>query len=654
MDRVEAEAGEVAVDWSAAALECDVVMKGGIASGVVYPRALTEFAKTYRFRGVGGASAGAIGAAFAAAAEFGRDKGGFNLLEQIPAKLGNGALKDLFQPQDSTAALLPILLEATAPGAAGVRWRAILGILCKRFPLAGILGSVWGGALILLGVVAGVMIAQFVSLVAGAIAGLIVVLSGLMLLAVGWLVGVGSRVINKLTVSVPENMFGICRGLSEGNGPGLTDWLSERIDELAGLTTAERPLTFGQLWGTSDPTAETNPALRKINLLMVTSCLSRTRPYEMPWDARNFFYDPADWDVLFPPYIMSALASANSGPPPGSSAKDSSEWTWITQRAENQGLRRLPSASDLPVVVATRMSLSFPLLISAIPLKSVNFRSKSSQEAIGGYRNNMTSASALAFETLWFTDGGLCSNFPLHMFDAPLPTRPTFGINLGHLPDGAEASQDQLKNIDWAKDNRDGLLPTHRPIAESGAAAVKDFTLAALDMSRNWQDNSYLDVPGYRDRIVRVLHSDSEGGLNLSMDPDTLAGLADRGRIAARAMVEQFTEPRYANEANGWANHRWVRYRALLAGMPDFLRGFRAGREALNPTGSAPLSSSNPPVNTAAPPGYKMTGAGLALADVISSELYNADAAVAAAAPATVAAIRKLPRAGRIRRIPSI
>ena len=43
--------------------ECNVIMKGGITSGVIYPRALSEFAKTYRFRSLGGASAGAIGAA---------------------------------------------------------------------------------------------------------------------------------------------------------------------------------------------------------------------------------------------------------------------------------------------------------------------------------------------------------------------------------------------------------------------------------------------------------------------------------------------------------------------------------------------------------------------------------------------------------------
>jgi Patatin-like phospholipase len=52
-------------------LECDIVMKGGITSGVIYPLAVCELAKTYRLHSLGGASAGAIAAAAAAAAEVG-------------------------------------------------------------------------------------------------------------------------------------------------------------------------------------------------------------------------------------------------------------------------------------------------------------------------------------------------------------------------------------------------------------------------------------------------------------------------------------------------------------------------------------------------------------------------------------------------------
>ncbi len=52
--------------------ECDLVMKGGITSGVVYPYAVAKVAKRYRLRDIGGTSAGAIAAVMAAAAEYRR------------------------------------------------------------------------------------------------------------------------------------------------------------------------------------------------------------------------------------------------------------------------------------------------------------------------------------------------------------------------------------------------------------------------------------------------------------------------------------------------------------------------------------------------------------------------------------------------------
>lgn len=632
----------VVFDWNSAKLECDVVMKGGITSGVIYPRALTEFAKTYRFRGVGGASAGAIGAAFAAAAEFGRDSGGFERLEEIPDLLGNGKLGRLFQPQPSTAALMPILLSATAPhpGGVGGKVRAVLASVRRQFALAGALGALWGALIMIVAVLIALALVPS-NPILGILAGLVILISGALLVVIGWLVAVVLRVFDKLTQAVPENLFGICRGLSTGGGEeGLTDWLSDRIDALAGLTPGSGPLTFGQLWGASNPTAaETDASLRKIDLLMVSTCLSRTRPYEMPWEARNFFYSPAIWATLFPSYVMAALEASSEVASADLSGKDAAEWNWISERARAQGLRRLPSPADLPVIVATRMSLSFPLLISAIPMKSIDFRSNQTRAALQAHRAEKPSDADLEFETLWFTDGGLCSNFPISMFDSPLPTRPTFGINLGKLPEGVAPSTDQSKNIDWAKNNNEGLLPPYRAIAENGIEAVGDFALAALDAARNWQDNSYLDVPGYRDRIVRVLQSEDEGGLNLNMDSTTITGLGERGRKAASTLVNQFGTPNYANGATGWQNHRWVRYRALLAAMPDFLRGYRNGHEALD---------------VASPPSYPLNAAASALGDTISSEIYSAAAAVGAATPAVLDELKGIPRAGRIRRVPEI
>lgn len=68
--------------------ECDLVMKGGITSGVVYPPAVLELRNTYRFRSIGGSSAGAIAAALTAGAEYKREDGGFDRFEdaqrQVP------------------------------------------------------------------------------------------------------------------------------------------------------------------------------------------------------------------------------------------------------------------------------------------------------------------------------------------------------------------------------------------------------------------------------------------------------------------------------------------------------------------------------------------------------------------------------------------
>jgi predicted acylesterase/phospholipase RssA len=51
----------------------DLVMKGGITSGVVYPLAIYELSRSYRFQNIGGTSAGAIAAVVAASAEYGRE-----------------------------------------------------------------------------------------------------------------------------------------------------------------------------------------------------------------------------------------------------------------------------------------------------------------------------------------------------------------------------------------------------------------------------------------------------------------------------------------------------------------------------------------------------------------------------------------------------
>ncbi|HEX9969671.1 MAG TPA: hypothetical protein VGB03_05995, partial [Acidimicrobiales bacterium] len=110
--------------------EVDMVMKGGITSGVVYPLAVCELAKTKRFRNVGGSSAGGIAAGLAAAAELGRDNGGFGRLASLPSELGTDLLR-IFQPSARTKPLFRVLLASIAKRPpvlkyAVVAWRIVL------------------------------------------------------------------------------------------------------------------------------------------------------------------------------------------------------------------------------------------------------------------------------------------------------------------------------------------------------------------------------------------------------------------------------------------------------------------------------------------------------------------------------------------------
>jgi hypothetical protein len=70
----------------------DLVMKGGITSGVAYPPAISALAHKYCFKNIGGTSAGAIAAGVAATAEYRRrvtgTMHGFELLDGLPAELG--------------------------------------------------------------------------------------------------------------------------------------------------------------------------------------------------------------------------------------------------------------------------------------------------------------------------------------------------------------------------------------------------------------------------------------------------------------------------------------------------------------------------------------------------------------------------------------
>ncbi len=117
---------------------CDVIMKGGITSGVVYPSAGVELAKRFTLKSIGGASAGAIAAAFFAAAEHRRSalgsNAGFAELETYPGKFGattssgTSFLLSLFQPAKEARRAFRLLLAFLGPD----RWRKFFRVLRDR------------------------------------------------------------------------------------------------------------------------------------------------------------------------------------------------------------------------------------------------------------------------------------------------------------------------------------------------------------------------------------------------------------------------------------------------------------------------------------------------------------------------------------------
>ena len=115
---------------------CDLVMKGGVTSGVLYPPAIARIAEAFHLIGIGGTSAGAIAACAAAAAEYRRRHtgrmDGFDRLEEIPRELvGEGRLLSLFRPDAATAGLFKLIVDGSKKSRRSwfyrVRWWSRVG-----------------------------------------------------------------------------------------------------------------------------------------------------------------------------------------------------------------------------------------------------------------------------------------------------------------------------------------------------------------------------------------------------------------------------------------------------------------------------------------------------------------------------------------------
>jgi predicted acylesterase/phospholipase RssA len=580
---------------------CDLVMKGGITSAVVYPLAVVELARQYHFKNIGGTSAGAIAASATAAAEYRRRHGsaaGFEALQRLPELLASDQfLFSLFQPDRTTRPLFGIALSLLkARGAPAIVWQVLRG-LATGYPLP-----------LLAGAAAGAAVPALVWWFGFASAGTAAALGSLWTVVFAIAAAAIAAGLDVPTL-LRRNFFGMCSGFNETSAPGhppMTNWLHGYLNTVAGKP-ADSPLTFGDLWRapqTNDP-IQTE---RAVNLEMLTTNLTHGRPYSLPFrdgEARQFFFSPDEWKRFFPAAVVSHLQAHASTP------------SVVPVTPEGHTLCALPPMEDLPVVVAARMSLSFPILFAAVPLWAVDFSRTMNARRAGGRPTA---------ERCWFSDGGISSNFPLRFFDTPLPRWPTFGMNLkpphpDHL--------DEAEFVWLPSSNGQGLQPSWNRFDDgSSTKRLVGFFSAIVDTMQNWRDNMESRMPGYRNRIVHISQRPDEGGLNLDMDAAVIKRLSERGRRAGIKLDDEFN----------WNNHAWVRYRSYLAALEVNLGQFREAYEHALPQDDDIWPSIRGETGAADPPSYPWSSGRQATFAVETNQAVIALAARTGPSPATVAA----------------
>ena len=567
---------------------CDLVMKGGITSGVVYPPAIYEISKHYRLRRIGGTSAGAIAATGAAAAEFARESGGFSRLETMKNYLmGDDNLRNLFQPSPATKPLMNLVDALFPPSNPSKSQQSTFQAL---FRITRRLTCIWAKYLpppswsVFWSTLIGIVLFALLPLVVFGVISLftpepqyllIIKLASLLVFGgVGGWVGLQVGGVIGAIIRLPDNFFGICTGHDDtppNDTPPdvLTDWLSDVIDQVAG-PKADKPLTFSNL--RNKPPQNGQDA--NITLRMVTSNLSQSQPYLLPTGLKNFLFKEDDMHKLFPRDIVRHMVDF------------ATQSSIILNDKLPQGYHFLPDEDHLPVVVAMRMSLSFPILLSAVPLYTIRV------SAIKGpNEGTQRQLQECDMQRNWFSDGGICNNFPIEFFDVWLPRWPTFGINLASMPEKAFANGNQQIAPSELNKTYFSALDPKNPYKIASDAAVflpeaddpqnpewKDLQISPSSLQRIWafvsaiistgvfyRETIQANLPSYRERVAQIRLNSDEGGLNLNMPPDIVQKIVDKGREAG----ELFWNPDENPDKFNLVHHQWVRFFVLMANLEE-------------------------------------------------------------------------------------
>ncbi|RYY83672.1 MAG: hypothetical protein EOO24_38655, partial [Comamonadaceae bacterium] len=468
---------------------CDLVMEGGITSGVIYASAAVELARHYRFCNIGGSSIGAFAASLAAAAEYRRRHGsgdGYAKLARLPEELareegGRTRLERVFIPQPRTRRLFAIFLATLErPGPLS---RVLHGLreALRQYRRAVAVTSVVLGAAVLGGPLQAAWQCRASAAPFACAWPLVSAIAAVALaLGVAAVLALAAGVCRDVARGLVPNGFGLCRGWDPdgpADSPDLAAFLHASIQDVAGRGLHERPLTFRDLWDAPGAAGKAlgldtrGTAARSINLEMYASNLAHGRPYRFPLDEAQdmgrLFFRADELDAYFPRGIVQFLQALSSPYAARSEADPPAETV-------PGGYLELPVA-DLPVVVAARLAMSFPLLVSAVPLHAIDH-------------------GARRMGRCWMSDGGLCTNFPIHLFDSFLPMWPTFGISLDSRP------ADQPVAVRLPEFHSSGRADTWDR-GPDGPWRLAGFLGSLWRTTWRWNDSTMVRMPGVRDRV---------------------------------------------------------------------------------------------------------------------------------------------------------
>jgi hypothetical protein len=356
------------------------------------------------------------------------------------------------------------------------------------------------------------------------------------------------------------------------------------------------PLLFEDLW--QAPRYPGEPATEKaLTLRMITTAVSHHEPRSLPLEpgSGRFWFREDQFRQLFPADVVEWLLAEDQAPVVSGGVT----------------YHRLPEGGRLPVIVGARMSLSFPILISAVPLHEPDFRSprratepapSSAAKPRIDAADDLTSGGAdsgdkvdgdTPFRVCWFSDGGISSNFPIHLFDSPLPRWPTFAIDLVYRRENDGSPE----TVTLPRSNNQGWRRRYEPIERRWALSeIAAFLFGIIATMQNWRDILLSRAPGQRERIVSVPLSPDEGGLNLNMPQPVLDAIAAKGTLAGETLVDQFD----------FANHWWVRWRNVAATSEQFLHDFAEGATAA-PSPAYAQAFASATAGSPAPPSYRLS-----------------------------------------------